>query len=192
MRSATPMQKNLEGLVEQLLKEFDLNRDDPNLKDTPRRVAKSFLELFEGLYKETEIESILSKTFPCTYDEMVVIRDVKTASVCPHHLLPVELVCHVGYVPEKQVLGLSKVPRLIELLAHRPVLQEQLTDDIASKFMKHVKPRGVMCVVQGIHSCMRIRGIKSPNSTVTTSSVKGIFHSNDKGVKDEFLRVIYG
>jgi GTP cyclohydrolase I len=134
------------------------------------------------------VEEILSKTFPCDFDEMVVVTDIEATGVCPHHLMPVRYTIHVGYIPsqEGQVLGLSKIPRLVCLLAARPILQEQLTKDIADIFEDNLNPLGVMVVVSGGHSCMQCRGVRMSGSRMITSAIRGVFQ-DDSAAKQEFL-----
>jgi len=163
---------------------------DPNFADTPDRFARAWSEMFPSKESiEASVEDICSVTFPATYDEMVTTTGIKTFSICPHHLLPVEYDISIGYVPQESVLGLSKVARIAHLLSARAVLQEQLTDDIASMLEKYLKPQGVGVIVRGAHLCMRMRGIQEPNAFVTTSSLKGVFMSRPEA-RDEFLRFV--
>lgn len=168
---------------------LDLN--DENLRETPNRVAKAFRELCRGLYEQDKIDEILSKTFPCDFDEMVVVTNIEATGVCPHHLMPVRYRIHVGYIPSPkgQVLGLSKIPRLVCLLAARPILQEQLTKDIADVFEDNLEPLGIMVVINGGHSCMQCRGVKMVDSQMITSAVRGIFRSEGPP-KQEFLGLL--
>lgn len=174
-----------------LVNGLGLDLNDPNFMATPDRVARAYSELCAGLYNEDEIEEILSKTFPSTYDEMVVVTDIDAVGLCPHHLMPVRYKIHVGYIPAEdgRVIGLSKIPRLVCLLAARPVLQEQLTVDIADKFESALLPLGVMVVVDGGHSCMQCRGIKQINSKMITSAIKGVFREDERPRK-EFLMLV--
>ena len=121
---------------------------------------------------------------------MVIIKDIHTYSMCPHHLLPVEMIIHVGYVPKGKVLGLSKIPRLVELYARRPVLQEQLAVDIADSMMYYLKPLGVAVVIKGRHYCMIMRGVQKRESWTITSCVRGVFRDPKEKARDEFLKLI--
>ena len=189
------MKANLDDIilgVQYILEGLGINwKEDENFKATPNRVANTYMELCSGLYKQDVIELILKTTFPCDYDEMIAVTDIDTVGICPHHLMPVRYKIHVGYIPSEdgQVLGLSKIPRLVCLLAARPILQEQLTADIADIFEEHLQPLGVIVVVNGGHSCMQCRGIKQDNSQMITSAVRGIF--KDEGPpKQEFLSLV--
>jgi len=168
---------------------IDLN--DPNFTDTPRRVAKSFAEIFKGLFPEAkkELETQLSVTFPCDYKGMIVISDIHVWSMCPHHFLPVDYNISIGYIPNGQVLGASKLPRIATLLAKKPILQEQLTEDIVNHLQRIANPLGVIVIVKGQHLCMRMRGIKSETSAMITSSITGVF-KDEPSAKEEFFTIL--
>lgn len=170
--------------VAKILKLMGVDLQHPDFKDTPLRVARCYEEMFEGVGRKEEAINILKASFPTENDEMIVIS-AKTCSLCPHHLLPVEYNVWFGYIPNKRALGLSKVSRLCDLLAHQPILQENLTTDIAALAMKYLKPKGVAVRLVGSHSCMRVRGVKQSDSTVITTSLLGIFR--EQKVKQEFL-----
>lgn len=161
---------------------------DPNFKETPTRIAKAFLEMCGGLGRENEVKDILNKNFPSDYKGMVIIDNIEVFSMCPHHFLPVKYKVDFGYIPNGQVLGLSKIPRFIELLASRPVLQEDFVTDIVSLFTECVKPEGCIVVVDGQHGCMQCRGAKQPNSSAITSEVYGSF--SNMATRTEFLELI--
>lgn len=185
-------QQRIELAVYNIIQGLGLDSKDPNLKDTPARVARAYREMCRGLYEQDRIDEILSRTFPCDFDEMVVVTDIDAVGVCPHHLMPVRYKIHVGYIPSEggKVLGLSKIPRLVCLLAARPVLQEQLTKDIADKFEESLEPLGVMVVIRGGHSCVQCRGIKMAESEMVTSVIKGVFTNSEKQAREEFLSII--
>lgn len=174
-----------------VLENLHIDLEDPNFKDTPKRIAKMYEEIFAGLKPEKmeELDNELLKTFPCSNDEMVTIKGVETWSMCPHHFLPVHYWVDVAYLPDDKVLGISKFPRVVDLLAKRPVLQEQYTQDIVDYLEQALNPRGVAVRVKGIHLCMVMRGIKSFNSEVITSSMTGAFKDN-LITKQEFLQFI--
>jgi GTP cyclohydrolase I len=159
-----------------LLKSLRIDLSDENFKETPFRMVRSFYELLEGLYNEKEIEDILSSVFPSNYDGIVIAENIHCFSICPHHFLPVEYFIDVGYISKKFALGLSKISRLVELLAKRPVLQEVLTKDIISSFEKYLNPEGAIVHVKGRHYCMSMRGVKQKNSYTITSSLMGVFN----------------
>ena len=171
------------------LKQMGFQIDRPNFKDTPKRFARAYFEIFEGVVNtEKEIGNILSTTFPANGDDtMVIAKDIVCFSMCPHHLLPVEYHVCVGYIPNKdgQVLGISKLVRLVELLSKSPKLQETFTNDIV-KHLTDIGVYGAVALVEGQHMCMRMRGVKSTPSTITTTAVSGIF-ADDRSSKNEFL-----
>jgi GTP cyclohydrolase I len=170
----------LEGIGE------DISRE--GLVDTPDRVARMYSEICSGYSKDTS--SILKKTFTEKHDEMIIVKDINYYSLCEHHMVPFFGRVHVGYIPKGQVLGLSKIARLVEIFARRLQLQERLTDQIADEIMKIVQPLGVMVVVEGQHLCMVMRGVKKINSSTTTSAVRGQFKQNKDQCRDEFLALI--
>ena len=204
--------KKLEGAGEQMVQEFfgiseitqgvsrilkglqrayGLDIEDENFKNTPRRVARAYAEIFRGI-KDTDkqVKAILATSFPSDVKEMIVVQDVRVYSMCPHHLLPVEYNITIGYVSKKHVLGVSKLARLAEILAKRPVLQESLTEDIAEKLFTGVDAQGVGVWVEGVHYCMKMRGAKQPNSKTVTSAIRGCFE--DQEVRAEFLSLVNG
>jgi GTP cyclohydrolase IA len=186
---------SLEGVEEgwaDILISLGIDLTDPNFFDTPKRVAKSYSELLYGLFPaaKKEIETQLSITFPCDYKGMIIIDNIHTWSFCPHHMLPVSYTINIGYIPDGVVLGASKLPRLATLLSKRPVLQEDLTQDIVEHLQKVAKPKGVICTVHGKHLCMSSRGIKQENSSMITSSVTGIFLTNEGDCKEEFFTLL--
>jgi GTP cyclohydrolase I len=172
----------------QILEALGLDLTDPNLVETPRRVAKSYGEIFKALSPEAdeELNDILGKTFPATYNEMVVTKNIVAWSMCPHHFLPVRYDVAFAYIPDKSVLGLSKMPRAIQLMAAKPVLQEQFTTDIVKKFESVLKPKGCIVRVSGEHLCMQMRGVKSTDSCVITNAFSGCFENETS--KAEFFR----
>ena len=180
-------EKMVEG-VKLILTGMGVNSEDENFKETPRRVANSFCELLEGIGKESEVETILKTYFPSTYSGIIAVSPVKVYSLCPHHLLPISYTIYFAYTPTKRVLGLSKIPRFIKLLARRPMLQEQLTDDIVDFFDKYVKPEGSICIIVGEHDCMKIRGTKCDGRMVT-SSIRGDYFKHPD-MKREAMKLL--
>lgn len=176
------------------LKRMGFKLDDENFKDTPKRMARAYYEIFEGVQDTTQkVESILNTSFPSQgNDDMVVATNVVAFSMCPHHLLPVEYRVAVAYIPDPngRVLGLSKLSRLVALLAKQPALQEDYTQQIVNA-LQTINPQGVAVMVQGKHLCMRMRGVKSVETVVTTSAVSGLFKTNHS-TKMEFLDIIKG
>jgi GTP cyclohydrolase I len=159
------------------------------IKDTPRRVAEMYAELFSGLDIDPKAE--LAVDFGEGYEEMVILRDIPFYSMCEHHLLPFYGVAHVGYIPSPggRVVGVSKLARVVEICARRPQLQERMTQQIADAIFEALQPDGVAVVIQAEHLCMVMRGIKKPGTTVITSSVRGNFRSK-VATRSEFLSLI--
>lgn len=176
----------LEGLAEFTDNSFNLT--DPNFIDTPYRIAKSYIEICQGLGKEHEIEKMCITEFPTEYKGMIITEPISANSMCPHHFLPVKYKIFFGYIPKDHVLGLSKIGRMIKLLSARPILQEQLTKEIIIFFVKYVNPAGAIVIVKGEHTCMQCRGLNEPDCSATTSEVYGDFE--DLTTKSEFLNLI--
>ena len=153
-----------------------LDMSDPNFIDTPERFAKSYVEIFAGLESaDRDLHEIFKKSFPTKYDGIVLEKDIKIFSMCPHHFLPIRYEVTIGYIPDGKALGLSKLARIVELIAKMPCLQESYTETIVEEINDHMKPLGVICVVKGAHYCMQMRGVKQKDVWTTTSSARGIF-----------------
>lgn len=177
----------LEALGDRLGTRFE----GENFKDTPQRVARMYDEILGGhIDTEEQVTKILSSAFPCTNNSLVLVRDIETFSLCPHHLLPVRYKVHVAYIPGKKVLGLSKLARLADVLSRRLVLQEQLTEDVTENLMRVNGCQGAACVVEGTHYCMVMRGVKQSQATTITSSLKGAFLQ--ESTRAELFDAIYG
>jgi GTP cyclohydrolase I len=161
------------------------------IKDTPRRVAEMYAELFSGLDIDPKAELVVD--FEEGYEEMVILKDIPFYSMCEHHLLPFYGVAHVGYIPSPggRVVGISKLGRVVEICARRPQLQERMTQQIADAIFEALQPDGVAVVIQAEHLCMVMRGIKKSGATVITSSVRGNFRSK-VATRSEFLSLIRG
>jgi GTP cyclohydrolase I len=170
-----------EGVIEEhfrIIMEQGLGLDltDANFVDTPARVARSYREIFEGLETADEkIHEILGQSFPTKYDGIVQETGITAFSMCPHHFLPIRYEVSIGYVPDEKALGLSKLARIVDLVAKLPSLQETFTERIVDEIDDHIKPRGVICVVKGAHYCMQMRGVKQKDTWTTTSSARGVF-----------------
>ena len=177
----------IKDAVRTILKAVGEDPDRPGLKDTPRRVAHMYMEMFAGLHIEPERH--LKVTFPENYDEMVLVRDIPFTSMCEHHLLPFSGVAHVAYIPDGKVTGLSKLARVVEEVARRPQVQERMTQQIADLIDSHLRTSGVAVVLSAEHSCMSIRGIKKPGSRTVTSALRGIFKDN-QSTRAEFMSLI--
>lgn len=159
--------------------------DPKGTADTPKRVANMYDELLSG-YDTDEIQLLNDAMFEVEYDEMVVVKDIDFYSLCEHHLLPFYGKAHVGYLPDQKVVGLSKIPRLVEMFARRLQVQERMTQQIATVMHRLVKPRGVGVVIEAQHLCAAMRGVKKPNTIMTTSAVRGLFKKNPS-TRDEFM-----
>jgi GTP cyclohydrolase I len=171
-------------------REFGLDARGPNFIDTPERVARAYSEMFSGMMENGKaVKEILSKTFPSKSSEMVTVGPIRVWSVCPHHLLGVDLKVWVAYIPNKKVLGLSKLARLAEIVAKKPALQEDTTIEIAQLLQKGLKPKGAACYIRGRHLCMEMRGVKKEALT-TTTSLQGVFFKPE--VRAEFLAAVRG
>ncbi len=165
--------------------------EDPRregLVDTPSRVRKAY-EFIYGGYKE-DPEAILQKAlFSTTNDEMVLVKDIEFYSTCEHHLLPIIGRVHVAYIPDGKVVGLSKIPRVVNVFARRMQIQEQLTEQIADAIMDTIEPKGVAVVIAARHMCMEMRGVEKINSTTTSSALRGLFKKDEK-TRAEFFSLI--
>jgi len=166
--------------------------DDPSregLLDTPQRVAKSYRELFSGY--ESDPHAYLERTFQevAGYDQLVVLSNIRVVSFCEHHMLPVTGVAHVGYLPTNKVVGISKLARVVNGFARRLQIQEKLTAEIAQAIEDVLQPHGVGVVIEAEHSCMTLRGVNTPGSRLTTSSLRGVIR-DDPRTRAEFLRLV--
>lgn len=167
------IEKNFKEILEKGLK-LDLN--DPNFTETPKRVAKAYKEIFSGLnHTKEDVENIFKTCFPTKYGGMVFEKNITVFSMCPHHFLPVRYEVSVGYIPDGCGVGLSKLVRIIELLAKRPTLQETFTQEIVELIEKNMRTKGAICMVRGEHYCMQMRGVKQKDVSTTTSAANGIF-----------------
>jgi len=178
----------LKDAVRTILKGLGEDPDREGLKETPARVEQSLKFLTSGYAVDADA-LIHGALFAETYDEMVVVRDVEFYSLCEHHLLPFFGRCHVAYLPDGKIVGLSKIPRLVEAYSRRLQVQERLTTQIADTITKHVKPRGVGVVIEARHLCMCMRGVQKENLYAVTSSMTGVFKSDPRS-RTEFLNLI--
>jgi GTP cyclohydrolase I len=176
-------------LVESLLVELGEDPDRQGLKATPDRVARALRELTSGYNLKPE-EVIADAIFDQDYDEMVVVKDIEFYSLCEHHMLPFFGHVHVGYLPKGRVVGLSKIPRLIEVFSHRLQIQEQMTRQVAEALHAALAPRGVGVVVEARHLCMEMRGVEAPGGRMMTSCMLGTFR-RDPRTRAEFLDLVH-
>ena len=175
--------------VREILMAVGEDPDREGLRDTPDRVARMYAEVFKGLHQDPRVH--LEKRFTQKYDEILLIKDIRFESFCEHHLLPFVGVAHVAYIPNGRVVGLSKIPRVIDVLARRPQMQERLTEEVADLLMSELDAKGVAVVVQATHSCMTIRGVHKPNSSFVTSAMRGAFKER-LATRSEVMSLIFG
>lgn len=171
-----------------ILEGLKIDTNDPNFKDTPKRILKSYYEMLGGMDYDNEIKEILTKTFPTKYKGMVIEGPIKCVSICPHHLLPVKYIAYIGIIYGKGCLGLSKLARVIELIAKAPKLQEDTTKEIINVLNNYLHPKGIIVVLKGSHSCMQERGVKQDECDTITSEFIGCFIKKEP--RDEFLSLI--
>lgn len=170
--------KKITKAVRMLLEGIGDNPDRPGLLETPDRVYRMYEELFTGIGADpAQVIKIISKH---KHDEIILVRDVPFYSMCEHHMLPFAGICHVAYIPEKSITGLSKLVRVVEICSRRLQIQERLTTEIAEAIMEKLNPKGVMVVMEAEHMCMTMRGVKKPGSRMITSVIRGIFRTNAK------------
>ena len=179
--------ETIKKAVRQILIAVGEDPDRDGLKETPRRVAHMYAEMFSGLNSDPARH--LKVVFPETYDEMVLVKDIPFASMCEHHLLPFLGVAHVAYIPDGKVTGLSKLARVVEETARRPQVQERLTQTVAQLIEENLNTQGVAVVLSAEHSCMSIRGVRKPGSVTVTSALRGVFKTN-QSTRAEFMSLI--
>lgn len=189
--SASPtLGADTEALVVRLLAQMGEDPERQGLRSTPRRVAESLAYLTAGY--QVDLERILGQAvFAEPYDELVLVRDITFYSLCEHHLLPFFGVAHVGYLPQGRIIGLSKIPRLVDAFARRLQVQERMTSEIAQTLQRHLEPRGVAVVLEADHLCTMMRGVEKPGNRTITSSMTGIFR-RDPRTRGEFMGLIRG
>jgi GTP cyclohydrolase I len=182
--------KKIEKAVKDILVAIGENPNRPDMKETPRRVAEMYEEIFSGISEDPEKE--LEITLDHKHQEIVLLKGIPLYSVCEHHLLPFVGRAHIAYIPKQgRVTGLSKLARVVDILAKRPQVQERLTTQIAEIIMSKLKPQGCMVVIEAEHLCMSMRGVKKPGILTVTSAVRGIFRENHK-TRSEALALIKG
>lgn len=168
----------IEDAMRQILKAIGEDIDRDGLRDTPARVADMYAEVFAGLHVDPADE--LDVIFEAGHDEMIIVKDLPLYGMCEHHVIPFVGKAHVAYIPNEkgQITGLSKLARLVEVLARRPQVQERLTTEIADVLEKKLEPRGVLVMIEAEHLCMSMRGVRKPGTTTMTSAVRGLFRAN--------------
>jgi GTP cyclohydrolase I len=182
-------QSRIEHAVREILLAVGENPDREGLRETPARVARMYAELFGGLHEDPRCH--LQKFFTEKYDEIVLVRDISFNSMCEHHMLPFMGKAHIGYLPDGRVVGLSKLARVVEGVARRPQVQERMTEEIANLLEEELHVKGVAVVIEAVHTCMAIRGIRKPEAVCVTSAMKGIFRKSMSS-RAEIMTLIYG
>jgi GTP cyclohydrolase I len=182
-------QRRIEAAVREILLAVGEDPDREGLRETPARVARMYAEIFAGLHQDPRVH--LRKTFTQKYDEMVLVKDIRFASVCEHHLAPFFGKAHIAYLPNGKIVGLSKLARVVEALAHRPQVQERMTEELADLLEEELNPRGVGVILEATHTCMTVRGVRKPDSICTTSAMRGGFRDHPS-TRAELMALIYG
>jgi GTP cyclohydrolase IA len=182
-------QARIERAVREILSAVGENPDREGLRETPARVARMYAELFGGLHVDPCQH--LKKFFSETCDEVILVRDISFNSMCEHHLLPFMGVAHVAYLPLKRLVGLSKLARVVDEVARRPQVQERMTEQIAQILEEELHAKGVAVIIEAVHTCMTIRGVRKPGSVCVTSAMKGCFR-NKSSTRAELMTLIYG
>ena len=181
--------ERIQRAVREILAAVGEDPDREGLQETPARVARMYAEMFSGLKVDPKTHT--RKFFTEQYDEMVLVRDISFCSMCEHHLLPFIGHAHVAYIPNGKVIGLSKIARVVEVISRRPQVQERMTEDIANLLVSELGAKGVAVVIEASHSCMTIRGVRKPGSSMVTSAMKGLFRSN-LSTREEVMQLICG
>jgi GTP cyclohydrolase I len=183
-------QGRVERAVRELLLAIGEDPDRDGLADTPARVARSYTEIFAGMGQKPE--DVLTTTFEIGHDELILVKDIEVYSTCEHHLVPFHGVAHVGYIPGRdgRVTGLSKLARLVDVYARRPQVQERMTSQVADALVEHLKPLGVLVVIECEHLCMSMRGVRRPGSRTITSAVRG--QLRDPATRAEAMGLVLG
>jgi GTP cyclohydrolase I len=182
-------QQRIQRAVRELLLAVGENPDREGLRETPARVARMYAELFGGLHVDPRQH--LKKFFSEICDEVILVRDISFNSMCEHHLLPFMGTAHVAYLPNKRVVGLSKLARVVDEVARRPQVQERMTEQIAKILEDELHAKGVAVIIEAVHTCMTIRGVRKPGSICVTSAMKGCFRTKPS-TRAELMTLIYG
>ena len=179
----------IEAAVREILSAVGEDPDREGLRETPARIARMFADLSAGLRRDPG--EVLRKTFTQKYDEMVLVKDIRFASLCEHHLLPFFGKAHIAYLPKGKIVGLSKLPRLVDTVARRPQVQERITEEVADLLVEELNPRGAAVILEATHTCMTVRGVRKADSVCTTSAMRGVFRDNPSS-RSELMALIYG
>ena len=189
-RKQNPEHDPLLNVVQQLLAALDDNPAREGLRETPERLARSLRFLTSG-YRMRVTDVVKNALYTVAYDEMVIVKDIEVFSMCEHHMLPFFGKCHVAYLPNKRVIGLSKIPRIVDMFARRLQIQERLTHQIATTIQESIRPQGVGVVIEAKHLCMMMRGVEKQHSQAITSTMLGAFRTQQQ-TREEFLSLVLG
>ncbi len=182
-------QERIARAVREIIEAIGENPDREGLLETPERIGRLYAELFSGLAQDPL--DVLRRGFDEEHKEMVILKDIPFYSLCEHHFLPFHGSAHVGYVPEGRIVGVSKLARVVDILARRPQLQERLTSQVADAIIEGLRPDGVAVVIEAEHLCMTMRGVQKPGARMITSAIRGGFRR--RGVtRSEFLSLVHG
>lgn len=179
----------IERAVREILFAVGEDPDREGLRETPARVARMYAELFGGLHEDPRVH--LKKFFTERHDEVVLVRDISFDSMCEHHMLPFMGKAHIGYMPGGRIVGLSKLARVVEVVARRPQVQERMTEEIARLLEDELQAKGVAVVIEAVHTCMTVRGVRKPGAVCVTSAMKGAFRARPT-TRAEIMTLIYG
>lgn len=179
--------KKIEEAIRLLLEGIGEDAEREGLKDTPKRIARMYEEIYGGL--DENPGEHLAKTFTAEHNDMVLEKDIVFYSTCEHHLMPFYGKAHVAYIPDGKVVGLSKLARTVEVFARRPQIQEQMTAQIADALMEYLQPAGAMVMVEAEHMCMTMRGIKKPGSKTVTYAARGVFETKEQ-LQQRFFQMV--
>jgi GTP cyclohydrolase I len=181
--------ERIEAAVREILIAVGEDPEREGLQETPARVARMYADMCAGLRRKPG--EVLHKTFTQKYDEMVLVKDIRFASICEHHLLPFFGKAHIAYLPKGKIVGLSKLPRLVDTVARRPQVQERITEELADLLVEELSPRGAAVILEATHTCMTVRGVRKAESICTTSAMRGVFRDNPSS-RSELMALIYG
>ena len=188
LQVSKPNEVDMQDIIRDILVKIGEDPEREGLRRTPARVARSLEFLTSGY--QVDVPKIINEAiFTEKYDEMVIVKDIEVYSLCEHHMLPFYGKCHVAYMPNGKVVGLSKIPRIVDAFAKRLQVQERLTNQIAEILMEYLTPQGVAVVIEARHLCMMMRGVQKQNTVVTTSALLGVFREN-QATRDEFMHLI--
>jgi GTP cyclohydrolase I len=182
-------QERIAAAVREIIAAIGEDPSREGLVETPERIARMYAELFSGLYQDPK--ALLARPFDEEHKEMVILKNIPFYSLCEHHFLPFHGEAHVGYVPEGRIVGVSKLARVVDILARRPQMQERLTSQVADAIMEGLRPDGVAVVIEAEHLCLTMRGVQKPGARMITSAIRGGFRR--RGVtRSEFLSLVQG